>query len=123
MAFYVTRGYLDGWFQNSRRRCETLLEAVALAEIYDYADQDLVLVEDENSNDLHNTAATSTTSKREQQQEQEGGRRAMKMTPKAPDMLCTTIWLAMSQCERWLRVQRCAVWRARLDGVRSSAVG
>ena len=53
MAFYVTRGCLDGWFENSRRRCETLLEAAALAEIYDYADQDLVLVEDENGNDLH----------------------------------------------------------------------
>jgi hypothetical protein len=50
MAFYVTRGCLDGWFENSRRRCETLLEAAALAEIYDYADQDLVLVEDENGN-------------------------------------------------------------------------
>lgn len=53
MAFYVTRGCLDGWFENSRRRCETLLEAAALAEVYDYAEQDLVLVEDENDNDLH----------------------------------------------------------------------
>jgi hypothetical protein len=41
------------WFENSQRCCETLLEAAALAEIYHYADQDLVLVEDENGNDLH----------------------------------------------------------------------
>ena len=53
MAFYVTKGCLDGWYEGTRRRCETILEAAELAEIYDWNDWNLVCVEDENGHGLN----------------------------------------------------------------------
>jgi hypothetical protein len=52
MAFYVQRGWLEGW-DKERHRCETLEEAYALAEQFDYPEGRLVKIEDEHGHDLH----------------------------------------------------------------------